>query len=349
MAEFRLKLSLTCPHSRTRSARSLTSPERCSAGAKFYTRLQHACAVRTSRAISSAHRRDVVWVTSLRAESFSFAQPKIQAAGGESGAKLRSTSHVCHLETSLMLKNRTVTLFCVFSADVLAYRLTQNILQHVGWWRFEAAHVWCGACMMSFRCDVCSPDLGCAEPNRALALVRPLSQTAHHPSQELIVGLAPGLEPGTSHIHNWASLVMSSALTTELHGKTKLESRLTKSSCRSCFASMLPWPQSTGCISLKGSVSIAFVVWKYFSCIKKHLILCFDETKMDLKPLIMLLAYFVLTLTGYDGLTAVRKSDSTWRMWYNQTFRVYYSHRPISWLIPEMQYPVIYIIKFSNN
>ena len=32
-------------------------PERCSAGAKFYTRLQHACAVGTSRALSSAHRR----------------------------------------------------------------------------------------------------------------------------------------------------------------------------------------------------------------------------------------------------------------------------------------------------
>ena len=39
---------------------------------------------------------------------------------------------------------------------------------------------------------------------------------------------------------------------------------------------------------VKGSVSTAFVVWKYFSYIKKHLILCLDETKMDLKPLIML-------------------------------------------------------------
>ena len=39
---------------------------------------------------------------------------------------------------------------------------------------------------------------------------------------------------------------------------------------------------------IKGSVSTAFAVWKYFSCIKKQLILCFDETKSDLKPLIML-------------------------------------------------------------
>ena len=39
---------------------------------------------------------------------------------------------------------------------------------------------------------------------------------------------------------------------------------------------------------VKGSVSTAFAVWKYFSCIKKQLILCFDETKIDLKPLIML-------------------------------------------------------------
>ena len=42
------------------------------------------------------------------------------------------------------------------------------------------------------------------------------------------------------------------------------------------------WPH------IKGSVSTAFAVWKYFSCIKKQLILCFDETKIDLKPLIML-------------------------------------------------------------
>ena len=40
---------------------------------------------------------------------------------------------------------------------------------------------------------------------------------------------------------------------------------------------------------------------------------------------------------------------STWRRWYKQTLRVYYSRWPISWLIPEMQFPVIYIIKFSNN
>ena len=41
-------------------------------------------------------------------------------------------------------------------------------------------------------------------------------------------------------------------------------------------------------LAVKGSVSTAFAVWKYFSCIKKELILCFDETKIDLKPLIML-------------------------------------------------------------
>ena len=93
---------------------------------------------------------------------------KIQAAGGESGAKQHSTSCVRHLETSLMLKNRTVALCGVFSADVLAYRLTQNILRYVGRWRFETARDWCGACMMSFKCDVCSLDLGCAEPNSAL-------------------------------------------------------------------------------------------------------------------------------------------------------------------------------------
>ena len=63
----------------------------------------------------------------------------------------------------------------------------------------------------------------------------------------------------------------------------------------------------------------------------------------------VILAYFVFTNTGYDDRTAERKNDSTWRTWYKQTLRVYYSHRPISWLIPEMQYSVIYIIKFSNK
>ena len=58
---------------------------------------------------------------------------------------------------------------------------------------------------------------------------------------------------------------------------------------------------------------------------------------------------FCFYLSGYDDRTAERKSDSTWRTWYKQTARVYHSRRPISWLIPEMQYPVIYIIKFSNN
>ena len=137
--------------------------ERCSAGAKFYTRLQHACAVGTSRAISSAHRRVTSCVWRHLAQNLSVSRSlKIQAAGGESGAKQRSTSHVRHIETSLTLKNRTVALCGVFSADVLAYRLTQNILQYVGRWRFEAARDWCGVCVMSFKCDVCSLDLGCA-------------------------------------------------------------------------------------------------------------------------------------------------------------------------------------------
>ena len=58
---------------------------------------------------------------------------------------------------------------------------------------------------------------------------------------------------------------------------------------------------------------------------------------------------FCFYLTGYDARTAERKSDSTWRTWYKQSLRVYHSRRTISWLIPEMQYPVIYVIKFSNN
>ena len=118
------------------------------------TRLQHACAVGTFRAVSPARRRGRVWRHLVQNLSVSYSL-KIPAAGGGSGAKQHSSLHVGHLETSLMLKNRTVALCGVFSADFfLAYRLTQNILQYVGWWRFETASDWRGACMMSFRYDV---------------------------------------------------------------------------------------------------------------------------------------------------------------------------------------------------
>ena len=40
--------------------------------------------------------------------------------------------------------------------------------------------------------------------------------------------------------------------------------------------------------SLKGVCLLHLLSENIFSCIKKQLILCFDETKMDLKPLIML-------------------------------------------------------------
>ena len=51
---------------------------------------------------------------------------------------------------------------------------------------------------------------------------------------------------------------------------------------------LAPVPAHIRRFAVKGSVSTAFAVWKYFSCIKKQLILCFAETKIDLKPLIML-------------------------------------------------------------
>ena len=79
---------------------------------------------------------------------------------------------------------------------------------------------------------------------------------------------------------------------------------------------------------------------------------------MDLKPLIMLflpILFLLLPVTmcveaiAMRGRTAERKSDSTRRTWYKQTLRMYYSPWLISLLIPEKQYPVIYIIQFSNN
>ena len=55
--------------------------ERCSAGAKFYTRLQHACAVGTSRAINSAHRHVTSCVWRHLAQNLSVSRSlKIQAA-----------------------------------------------------------------------------------------------------------------------------------------------------------------------------------------------------------------------------------------------------------------------------
>ena len=62
----------------------------------------------------------------------------------------------------------------------------------------------------------------------------------------------------------------------------------------------------------------------------------------------VILAYFVFTLPVMMA-ELLSGSDLTWRTWYKQILRVHNSRRPISCLIPEMQYPVIYIIKFSNN
>ena len=105
----------------------------------------------------------------------------------------------------------------------------------------------------------------------------------------------------------------------------------------------------------KGSVSTAFVVWKYFSCVKEHLILCFAETKMGLKPLIMLFSPVSFLLLSVMICAAVIARPNCWEeKWFNsahviQTLRMYYSCWPISWLIPDRKNHVIYVLKSSNN
>ena len=98
------------------------------------------------------------------------------------------------------------------------------------------------------------------------------------------------------------------------------------------------------------TTNTAFVVWKYFSCIKKPLILRFDKTKMVLKPLIMLFYPILFSLLPVMMAELLRRkviqlgARDTNKLW-----GCINSRWPISWLIPEMQYSVIYIIKFSNN
>ena len=104
--------------------------------------------------------------------------------------------------------------------------------------------------------------------------------------------------------------------------------------------------------NLKGSVSTAFVVWKYLHVLRSIWFSILMKHKW-IWNLSVILAYFLYSYRLWcvqkllRGRTAERKGDSTWRTWYKQTLRMYYSRWPISWLIPEMQYPVIYIIYFE--
>ena len=62
----------------------------------------------------------------------------------------------------------------------------------------------------------------------------------------------------------------------------------------------------------------------------------------------VILAYSVFTLPVMMPELLSRKVIQLRARDKQQTWlRVYHSRRPISWLIPEMQYPVIYIIKFQ--
>ena len=101
--------------------------------------------------------------------------------------------------------------------------------------------------------------------------------------------------------------------------------------------------------SLKGMCLLHLLSENIFTVLRSNWFYVLMKQKRICNLSLCYFSLFCFYLTGYDGRTAERKSDSTWRTWYKQTLRVYYSRRPISWLIPEMQYPVIYIIKFSNN
>ena len=100
---------------------------------------------------------------------------------------------------------------------------------------------------------------------------------------------------------------------------------------------------------LKGVCLLHLLSENIFPVLRSHWFYVLMKQKLIWNLSLCYFSLFCFYLSGYDARTAKRKSDSTWRTWYKQTARVYHSRRPISWLIPEMQYPVIYMIKFSNN
>ena len=102
-------------------------------------------------------------------------------------------------------------------------------------------------------------------------------------------------------------------------------------------------------ILLKGVCLLHLLSENIFPVLRSNWFYVFMKQKLIWNLSLCYFSLFCFYLSGYDARTAERKSDSTWSTWYKQTARVYHSRRPISWLIPEMQYPVIYIIKFSNN
>ena len=107
------------------------------------------------------------------------------------------------------------------------------------------------------------------------------------------------------------------------------------------------WSEAT--LLLKGVCLLHLLSENIFPVLRSNWFYVLMKQKLIWNLSLCYFSLFCFYLSGYDARTAERKSDSTWRTWYKQTARVYHSRRPISWLIPEMQYPVIYIIKFSNN
>ena len=105
----------------------------------------------------------------------------------------------------------------------------------------------------------------------------------------------------------------------------------------------------SACYVLKGVCLLHLLSENIFPVLRSNWFYVLMKQKVTWNLSLCYFSLFCFYLSGYDARTAERKSDSTWRTWYKQTARVYHSRRPISWLIPEMQYPVIYIIKFSNN
>ena len=102
-------------------------------------------------------------------------------------------------------------------------------------------------------------------------------------------------------------------------------------------------------VTLKGVCLLHLLSENIFPVLRSNWFYVLLKQKLIWNLSLCYFSLFCFYLSGYDARTAERKSDSTWRTWYKQTARVYHSRRPISWLIPKMQYPVIYIIKFSNN
>ena len=212
--------------------------------------------------------------------------------------------------------------------------------------------------MISWATDACVPCWRETKDRIFLSRARLCVRLLKKPEKILTWLLTPCLKAETQSSRScskWMRVAYSKALSGGRNNCTMREeiSTAQTDAWTYMYLNRYPHPPCTvreDCVSaLKGVCLLHLLSENIFPVLRSNWFYVLMKQKLIWNLSLCYFSLFCFYLSGYDARTAERKSDSTWRTWYKQTARVYHSRRPISWLIPEMQYPVIYVIKFSNN